>query len=80
MQIQLPIFPTDTKLINQSVGFREQDGIVYYLHNGNPIYCHATPTKIAAINGQRRFPKVGLRKKSLNYIMLTDLFRCIMVI
>jgi len=41
MQVQLPLFPTDTKLINDSVGVREQDGIVYYLHNGNPIYCHA---------------------------------------
>jgi DNA-binding transcriptional ArsR family regulator len=40
MQMQLPFFPSDTKLINASVGFREQDGTVYYLHNGNPIYCH----------------------------------------
>lgn len=40
MQTQLPIFPTDTKLINDCLGFREQDGMVYYLHNGNPIYCH----------------------------------------
>jgi hypothetical protein len=41
MQTQLPFFPSHTKLINDSVGFREQDGFVYYLHNGNPIYCHA---------------------------------------
>jgi hypothetical protein len=40
MQAQLPFFPTDTKLINDSVGLREQDGTVYYLHNGNPIFCH----------------------------------------
>lgn len=40
MQLQLPFFPTDTKLINETLGFREQDGTVYYLHNGNPIYCH----------------------------------------
>ena len=40
MQTQLPFFPTGTKLINSTVGFREQDGTVYYLHNGNPIYCH----------------------------------------
>jgi hypothetical protein len=40
MQTQLPIFPTGTKLINDSLGFREQDGTVYYFHNGNPIYCH----------------------------------------
>ena len=41
MQTQLPFFPPHTKLINETVGFREQDGTVYYLHNGNPIYCHA---------------------------------------
>jgi DNA-binding transcriptional ArsR family regulator len=41
MQTQLPFFPVNTKLINDSVGFREQDGTVYYLHNGNPVYCHA---------------------------------------
>ena len=41
MQSQLPFFPSKTTLINDSVGFREQDGTVYYLHNGNPIYCHS---------------------------------------
>ncbi len=40
MQMQLPIFPTDTKLINATLGVREQDDTVYYLHNGNPICCH----------------------------------------
>ena len=38
--MQLPFFPPETKLINDSVGFREQAGTVYYLHNGNPVYCH----------------------------------------
>jgi DNA-binding transcriptional ArsR family regulator len=41
MQTQLPFFPTHTQLINDSVGVREQDDTVYYLHNGNPIYCHS---------------------------------------
>jgi predicted transcriptional regulator len=40
MQMQLPIFPGTTKLINPSVGFFEKDGFVYYLHNGSPIFCH----------------------------------------
>lgn len=40
MQIQLPLFPIQTKLINNNVGFFEKSGIVYYLHNGSPIYCH----------------------------------------
>ena len=34
-------FPAHTQLIKDSVGFRAQDGTVYYLHNGNPIYCHS---------------------------------------
>lgn len=38
--MQLPIFPSDTKLINPTLGIREVDGMVYYLHNGNPISCH----------------------------------------
>ncbi|GHT62340.1 hypothetical protein AGMMS50239_15400 [Bacteroidia bacterium] len=41
MQLQLPFFPKNTKLINNSLGIREQDDFVYYLHNGNPIYCHS---------------------------------------
>jgi len=40
MQMQLPLFPNSTKLINDCVGFFERDGFVYYLHNGSPIYCH----------------------------------------
>jgi biotin operon repressor len=40
MQVQLPFFPSETRMINSFVGFRSQDGYVYYLHNGNPIYCH----------------------------------------
>ena len=40
MQTKIPYFPMDTKLINNTVGFREQDGTVYYFHNGSPIFCH----------------------------------------
>lgn len=40
MQMQMPIFPKETKLINGSVGFYEQEGMVYYLHYGSPVYCH----------------------------------------
>ena len=40
MQMQLPIFPQTTKPINPSVGFFIKDNIVFYLHNGSPIYCH----------------------------------------
>ena len=38
--MQLPFFPSSTKLINPSLGFYEEKGFVYYLHNGSPIYCH----------------------------------------
>jgi DNA-binding transcriptional ArsR family regulator len=41
MQLQLPFFPTGTKLINETLGFREKDGFVYYLHNGDPIFNHS---------------------------------------
>ena len=41
--MQLPIFPSSTKLINPTLGVkRAPDGIVYYLHNGSPIFCHDT--------------------------------------
>lgn len=45
MQLQLPIFPESTKLINATVGFFLKDGIVYYLHNGSPIFCHKKEDK-----------------------------------
>jgi transposase len=40
MQMQLPLFPVATKLINPTLGFYKENGFVYYLHNGSPIYCH----------------------------------------
>lgn len=40
MQLQLPVFPETTKLINSSVGFFKERDFIYYLHNGSPIFCH----------------------------------------
>jgi len=40
MQTKLPFFPSETKLINYSLGFGEREGTIYYYHSGNPIYCH----------------------------------------
>ncbi len=40
MQMRLPFFPTETKYINSGVGVFSQDGYVYYLVNGSPIFCH----------------------------------------
>lgn len=45
MQFKLPIFPSDIKLINTYVGFRKQDGFVYYLHSGSPVFCHKEDDK-----------------------------------
>jgi hypothetical protein len=40
MQLQLPFFPEHTKYINSTLGVFGKDALVYYLHNGSPIYCH----------------------------------------
>jgi len=40
MQLQLPIFPRDATLISDCVGMYERDGLVQYIVNGMPIYCH----------------------------------------
>jgi transposase len=41
-QLLLPIFPGDTQMITMTLGFREQNGTVFYLHSGVPIYSHLT--------------------------------------
>jgi hypothetical protein len=41
MQLLLPIFPRDAQLINDNVGVYEKDGLVQYIVNGAPVYCHA---------------------------------------
>jgi biotin operon repressor len=45
MQFKLPLFPGDTKMINDYIGFRRQDDFVYYLHSGSPVYCHKIEDK-----------------------------------
>ena len=39
-QLLLPIFPFDTQMITLTLGVREYDGTVYYLHSGMPIFSH----------------------------------------
>lgn len=39
-QLLIPLFPQDTKMIAPHLGVREQDGTVYYLLSGMPIYSH----------------------------------------
>ena len=39
-QLLLPIFPRDTTMITSTLGVRELEGSVYYLHSGMPIFSH----------------------------------------
>ena len=39
-QLLLPLFPEDTELITPTLGVRKQEGTIYYLHSGMPIYSH----------------------------------------
>ncbi len=41
MQLRLPIFPREARLINDNLGVYEKDGLVQYIVNGAPIYSHA---------------------------------------
>jgi len=41
MQLLLPIFPPEVKLITPTLGVFARNGIVNYLHCGIPIYSHA---------------------------------------
>ena len=49
MQQILPIFPTDTKMVNYQVGFKQIDDFIHYFVNGMPVYCHEKEDK----NGYR---------------------------
>lgn len=41
--MQFPLFPSGTGLINPTLGVRtDADDMVWYLHNGAPIFFHAT--------------------------------------
>jgi transposase len=41
MQLQFPMFPEGTKLISDRLGVYEKDGMVQYIVNGLPVYCHS---------------------------------------
>lgn len=40
MQLLLPIFPKDTRMLSSDLGVYEEGGFVYYLHGGLPIHVH----------------------------------------
>ncbi len=41
MQLHLPIFPKETRLLNSHLGVYEHDGLIQYLLNGMPVYSHS---------------------------------------
>lgn len=40
MQMELPLFPKTSRLINSITAVEMRDGMVYYHHSGSVIYCH----------------------------------------
>lgn len=40
MQLYVPIFPKDSKMISATVAVKEEDDMVHYIANGLPFYCH----------------------------------------
>lgn len=40
MQLNLPIFPKETRLVNEHLGVYEHDGLIQYIVNGLPVYSH----------------------------------------
>lgn len=40
MQLLLPIFPKDTRMVSDQLGVYLKEGLVQYIVNGLPVYCH----------------------------------------
>jgi hypothetical protein len=40
MQLKLPFFPKEAKLVSECLGVYEKDGLVQYIVNGLPVYAH----------------------------------------
>ena len=40
MQLQLPLYPKEARLVNDHLGVYEHDDVVQYIVNGLPVYCH----------------------------------------
>ena len=63
MQIHLPIFPPDTKMLNPSVGVYEKDGLVHYAVSALPVYAHARDDLAAFRFITSNFIHLGLCRK-----------------
>ena len=42
MQLMLPLFPKDTRMISKCLGVYEKDSVVQYIANGLPVFSHGS--------------------------------------
>jgi DNA-binding NarL/FixJ family response regulator len=64
MQLKLPLFPIETKLFNASFGVFSKDGMVFYLHCGQPVGMHEEEDHNAFRNKIAGFVELGLCTQS----------------
>jgi hypothetical protein len=64
MQLQLPLFPSDTKLFNACFGVFMKADIAYYLHNGQPVGMHDKGDLSSFRCKIAQFISVGLRTRT----------------
>lgn len=64
MQLVLPIFPKTTKMLSASLGVYTQEGMVHYIANGLPVYCHAEDNLAAFRSITCNFIERGLCRSS----------------
>lgn len=69
MQLQLPLYPVDTRMISDCLGVSELDGLVQYIVNGLPVYGHDKEDLNAFRYITSNFIKMGLCRK-------VDILRC----
>ena len=69
MQLLLPLFPRDTKMISKCLGVYEKDSLVQYIANGLPIYSHGSEDLQSFRFITSNFIKEGLCKS-------TEVSRC----
>jgi hypothetical protein len=63
MQLQLPIFPKEARLVSDRLGVYEHDGLVQYIVNGLPVYSHSKEDRNAFRFITSNFIHQGLCRK-----------------
>ena len=69
MQLRLPLFPVDTRLISSCLGVYQKDMLVQYIANGLPVYSHGVDDLQSFRFITSNFIKEGLCKS-------TEVARC----